>query len=415
MKYALIIAIIAASIGFGFDAYHTAHFGGVDLRNRVTAARVADELKQDPYTFKWNESLSDRYLDPADNTAIPVSRVTTPPTVLLFHNIISRLSYHAQRWIWFFFQWGCLLGSIYLLGKISLQPRVIWLTGLLFSLTEFWRLHVERGQIYILYVFLFTLSLYLYNTKKPRLTGGQAVSGPPVASLAHVSMSGLLFGYLISLRPPFVLGLLPFIFQKQYRFVSYAFIGLMASALITTIFIPYWGGYIHTTQFQTAMRSDPYTNFKPVGIPSAEGMDIHDFLGVPGSDASLQYIMRGAFNAWPTTQTLTTLLIIGIISLSLIYIRKEKQGDVFYWAILLVIFTDYFIPAPKWAYANVLWLIPFGLMLKENIPVIPVIIALLGLSIRAILLTIPPFSLLGDFIILISLFIYAIRRTYYQR
>ncbi|MDP3762560.1 MAG: hypothetical protein Q8Q97_00615, partial [bacterium] len=100
----LVIAVILGILGFVADLNFTRKYGGVDLRNRVVAARVATELNQDPYYFKWTSDYSDRFLDPADNAAVPTARVTVPPTALLFQSLISRLPYFAQRYIWFFFQ-----------------------------------------------------------------------------------------------------------------------------------------------------------------------------------------------------------------------------------------------------------------------------------------------------------------------
>ncbi len=406
----LTIAIAVGILGFIADLNFTRKYGGVDLRNRVTAARVAVELNQDPYFFKWNENYSDRFLDPADNAAIPVARVTVPPTALLFQSLISRLPYLAQRYIWFFFQWLSLLASIFLLTRLTASPaarKMIWILGLLFiSGAYFWRLHVERGQMYIFYVLLFALSLYTCRKF------GEEKKGQSVA--------GLILGYLASLRLPFLFVLLPFLIYKKFRLPSFAVLGFAASVLLTSLFLPpsLWVSFYNSASFQGTMRTEEGTNFRAIGADRAEGVELKNFLPVPGEDSSLQRIIRALSGRWLGNNALLALLL-GMMALAVIYLYKFKiprpeAGELFLAGIALVFLSEFFIPAPRWPYADVIWLIPLALIISSAVKIqklIPLLFVIFALAAAGLLFNvgfhlIPYLTLLGDFFILLSVFLF---------
>ncbi len=414
LDVALTVAWIIAILGFFTDVYNTHKFGGVDLRNRVVAARVTQELHQDPYYFKWNNGLSDHYLDPSDNILIPVSRVTVPPTVLLFHNLFSFLPYSFERWIWFIFQWICLLLSIYLLTRLTnseVTKKLIWILGFFFiSGSYFWRLHVERGQIYIFYTALFILSVYLYKkfieSEKNIKSASKLLAG-----------SGLILGYLISLRPTFIFALLPFFLYKKFKFVAISISGIIFSIILTSLFIPLplWQNYYHSIQFQGLMRISPDANFQSVGIDVAEGFNMRNFLDVPGEDSSLQRIIHGLFKTWPTSNQMLILLFLFFAGLTFYLLKTKKWGvaglELFFLGSIFSFFSEFFTPAPRWPYANVIWLIPLGLFLIES-EKISVKSAPLFLTYTLLLLAlfsnigfslIPHFMLLGDVALVLAL------------
>lgn len=393
----LAAAILVAAAGFWADIKHTAQYGGVDLRNRVTAARVANELRKDPYTYKWSPNDSDRYLDPADNITIPYARVTVPPTILLFHNLISGLPYRTERWIWFTFQWAALIASLALLGQTFKNNRtLIWALGLLsIAGSQFFRLHIERGQIYIWYVLLFSAAVYLYKRAEEKSF-----------------TSALILGYLISLRPPFLFALIPFVLAKKFKFVSLTATGMLASVLVTGIFFPFalWKSYYASTSFQGAMRANPETNFASLGIDVAEGMNIVQFLNVPGEDSSLQRIVHAVTNAWLGSGALAAALLMTIAILALmLYWRDPKTiadaNDLFLVGVAMTMLAELFIPAPRWPYADVIWLIPIALLTEKIIAAkrgalrtIIIGAALAGLVLNTGLHSIAKLTLLGEYL-----------------
>lgn len=394
-KIALFISIFIALAGFLTDFKNTQQYGGVDLRNRVVATRVASELDQDPYFFKWTADLSDRYLDPSDNASISIARVTVTPAVLALHSLLSFLPYETQRYLWFFIQWACLLGSILLLTKLTteIQTKIlIWILGLLaISGSMFWRLHTERGQMYIIYVFLFCLALYLYHRYQNKIA------------------SGLMLGYLASLRPTYFLVIIPFLIYKKFKFAS-----LIITAVIISVFLssllsstPLWKNYYQSMRAQGAMRMEENTNFKPISLDNAEGINLKKFLAVPGEDSSLQTIFRGLFNTWFSSTALFTFLLVCLAVLTYLLLKfKIPQINVpqlFFIAITPAFFSEFFIAAQRWPYADVIWLIPISLIiiLSKNITIsrltlLSYTLIILGLLSSVGFHLISRFTLVGD-------------------
>jgi hypothetical protein len=407
LKIALGISIIIAISGFFADFLHTQKFAGIDLRNRVIGARVLNELNEDPYFFKWSEGKSDRYLDPNDNVLAPFyTRLTITPAVLLFHSPISSLPYKTQQWLWFFLQWASLLGSIFLLAKILAKNKqsqiLIWILGLFaISGSMFWRLHAERGQIYIIYVLLFCLSLYLYNKYKK----GDFTSkiNPLLAG------SGLILGYLASLRPTYIFAIIPFLIYKKIKFASFVAVGLLASVIISTFIfrMPVWENYYNSMQQQAEMRLDDTQDSKTHDFSMAEGIDVRDFLSVVGEESSLQRMFRAAFDKWYPSEVFMLLLFI-FLSALIIFLHKHKtqkitSQELFFIGIAIVLFSEFFIPAPRWPYANVIWLIPLAFIISrlKDIKTTPLVvgsyvIALIGLLSNLGFYLIPRFTFFGD-------------------
>ncbi|MDO8499678.1 MAG: glycosyltransferase 87 family protein [bacterium] len=387
VRIAILISIFIALAGFIADFRYTKEYGGVDLRNRVVGTRVAVELKQDPYYYKWTPEQSDRYLDPSDNAAIPVTRLTVTPAVIQLYSVFSSLPYSQIRYLWFFVQWACLIGSIILLAKISgddIRARAyIWILGLVgISGSMFWRLHAERGQMYIIYVFLFCLALYWYKKYENKPT----VAAFPAALIG----SGLVLGYLISLRPTYVFSLIPILIYKKYKLASIITAGMLASVLLSSLIspVPLWKNYYESIQLQGAMRLDESINYRAYDTDIAEGINLKKFLPVPGEDSSLQTIFRGIFNTWFTSSSLFILLVIflGIISAGLAKFKIRQIGglELFFMASTLSFSSEFFIAASRWPYANVIWLIPLCIMLIEREKIISNTLVLTAYTLAAV-------------------------------
>jgi len=407
LRITLIASILVAVAGFLTDFNNTRKYGGIDLRDRVVGARVASELNRDPYFFKWTSDLSDRFLDPLDNRAIPLyTRLTVTPAVLSLHSLFSEIPYKAQRYFWFFIQWVSLLGSIYLLAKIlsdnSDNRALIWILGLLgISGSMFWRLHSERGQIYILYIFLFSFSFYLYD-KYQKKNNNRRFNSLFVAS-------ALIFGYLISLRPTFIFAIIPFLIYKKFKFASIIIAGMAASVLISSLLspAPLWKSYSRSIQLQTLLFSDETINYQPYDQNIADGLNLKNSLSVPGEDSSLFRIFRAVFNQWFSSQTLFILLLGFLIIISLIIYKYKipeiSSRQLFFLAIALSFFSEFFIAAPRWPYANVIWLIPLSIMIAEakkiavsRLVILADVIVFLGLIANLGFHLIPRFTFIGD-------------------
>jgi hypothetical protein len=191
-----VILGLALLLSFGADLYNTSLGGAIDLRNRITGVRLlAHDI--DPYHYKWHEPDPQPYCDPYNNPNLPISKTTATPALLLLHLPVAVLPYRLGQFLWFLVQWSLLLGTGWLWLRRCETSRQRWLVALFlagFTYTASWRLHAERGQAYVLLLFLF--ACWLTTTLDPK-------SG-------NRFWTGLLAGFLATLRPPFLL-LAPFL------------------------------------------------------------------------------------------------------------------------------------------------------------------------------------------------------------
>ncbi len=356
----LIFAIFLSITGFLTDISNTVKFGGVDLRNRVVGARLLID-KQNPYYYKWKEGDSTLFLDPRDNPDWEVNRVTVPPTVLMFHTSFSWLSYKIQRYLWLFLQWFLLLGSIFFFSKSSgskTKSKLIWICGLFFvGSSFFWRLHVERGQIYILYVFIIALSYWVYTKKKN-----------------HSEIwSGIIAGIAMSLRPPLIVLSFPMLIYKRINFIVGNIIGIIvgigSTFLIATsnTWLNYYTamkahGIIHFNLNYLSSFRYPYQNIEDVS-------NLWILADIPISDTSLQYLFTSVgLNL--TSNALLILLVLTIL-ISFIVIKKVRESimkfnAIFYYGIILVLHSEFFIPAARYSYNNIWWLLILSLTIINS-------------------------------------------------
>jgi len=273
--------------------------------------------------------------------------VTVPPTVLVFHASLSWLNYKVQRYIWLVFQWLLLLGSLLLFSQCTssqMKSKIIWISGLFFiGSSFFWRLHVERGQIYILYVFLIALAYWIYKKRNSEI------------------WSGIIAGITMSLRPPLIVLSLPMLIFKKFKFIMGNIIGFVIGIGTTFMFASpsVWYNYY------TAMKTHGIIHFN-LQYSSSFRYPYQDIEGItnlwilaeiPIFDTSLQYLVR-SIGIDLTSNMLLIMLIITLIISSLIIRRiiynRGTFNSIIFSGIVLVFVTDYFLPAARFSYNNVM-------------------------------------------------------------
>src|SRR5207253_9067412 len=94
------------------------------------------------------------WLDPVHEAK--VHRLTGPPPSLWLYAPIAPLPYAAQKLISYVAEWAALLASVCLLVRLipRQRHRVVFLLGaaLLLVVSDVWRLHLERGQVYVVHL-----------------------------------------------------------------------------------------------------------------------------------------------------------------------------------------------------------------------------------------------------------------------
>jgi len=358
----LVVAVIISAFAFIHTFKDTRRFGGVDLRGRVTGARLLIE-GLDPYYFRWNPTYSDRLLDPLDASNRKVSRVSVPPTVLLFHATFSWLHYSVQRIIWFFVQWVMLVLCLLMLSNSTtsqVKKKTIWLLGLFFfACSYFWRLHVERGQIYIVYTFFMLLAYWISQR-----------------SIKNRSIySGVILGLATALRPTIIFMVIPMVVYRRWRMVTATLIGLLSGIIssITLSGVSVWKSYV------SAMPMLGKTNLNLLHFVRRryasrykiiEGMNnLHKHLKFPADSSSLQTLFAKYFGLNISSGILLFSLIILLLIISSFLFRYRLKHIssrlLFLIGAQLVVISEYFMPPNRWPYTNVIWIIPLSLILLQ--------------------------------------------------
>ena len=347
----LIFAVFLSITGFFTDVSNTLKYGGVDLRNRVVGARL---LKKDldPYFYKWEKGDPVELLDPRDKVNSEVNMVTVPPSVLLLMSPIADVKYNIQRNIWFIAQWLLLLLSIFFFSRTSLDPsikKMIWIVSLFFiGSSFFWRLHVERGQIYILYVVLISLAYYLYNLE----------------NRYNQIWSGIVIGFAVVLRPPLILIPAMFLLYKNWKIILGSIIGafsiLGASLLVSglNVWISYFKamqihGLNHVQGIEQVMSHYPYQNIEGIA-------NLHGLANIPITDTSLQGFLKSIGVSVSGYILMLGFLVIFAIIIFFFWKRKIQlsTGMIFLAGTFLIFISDFFLAAARFSYNNVM-LLPF--------------------------------------------------------
>lgn len=212
--------------------YYSNRDGGTDLRNRVIGARLL-HYGESPYFYKWRPKDGEILLDPNDDPNRLVNGNTSTPAVLTLMYPFCQLRYPTIRFVWTLIQLLLAAASVYLMilrvPKIDrLYIAAMVLFGLLLS-SQF-LLHLERGQIIIFFVFLFSLMYYLYTSK---WNYGSFVSG-------------IIGGLLIYLRPFSIFVALVFIGKRKAKWIFGYGVGILLGLVIYVLpFQRAWSEYFH--------------------------------------------------------------------------------------------------------------------------------------------------------------------------
>jgi hypothetical protein len=335
---------LALLVSFGVDFANTAQGGAIDLRNRITGLRLL-EHGIDAYHYKWHDGDPEAYCDVYNNPKLPVSKTTATPALLMLHVPWAALPYRLAQFLWFFAQWLLLLGTGWLWLRACPTSRQRWLVALAvtgFTYTAAWRLHAERGQAYVLLAFLF--ACWLTATLDPKRGNGFVV--------------GCIAGFLIALRPPFVL-LVPFLAWHRRGQLVGAAVGLALGFGLPLLMNPAgWTDYFsamrtHSELYRNAIDPRPGPQSYP---PTVEGIPtdtLGNYVAIPYADFSVFALLRwlgfAPFPAAPVVLAVAMLLALWI-GLS----RKQPAEHLLPGLAAWFFLIDLFLPAYRDSYNDVL-------------------------------------------------------------
>lgn len=360
----LISAVLISIIGLNKDFKNTIEYGTVDLRDRIVGARLLIE-KQDPYFYHWKEGEPERFYNGWDNNSLPISRAQVTPAVLTFFSIFAGFSFKTIKIIWFLTQWSFLIGSIALLAnstKCWLKSRIIWIFSLIvISGSSFWRLHVERGQSYIFYIFLIALSYWIYNRN---FKGNHIVSG-------------FFIGLAITTRPTYILMCIPILIYKKFKIMLGIISGTIIGILIPFVYgnFSIWKSYFTMSNiFANSFINGP--NVLSSGIVPdrvVEGLsNLKTMAPMHVSDTSVISVFKYILKIDLTWNSLIILLllVLAIATIILIIFREGSNNIklIFLIGLVLSLIAAFFLPAPRYSYQNVIWLLLFAVLIDYADP-----------------------------------------------
>lgn len=346
---ALLVALVV-------DASNTQDYPGADFRPRVVGYRLL-ETHQNPYDFRWTPGVSDRYVDPYLPSGLALTRTTVTPTTLLLQAPLELLSYQSQRVTWLVVQWALLLVMV-ALGWRWLVGADRWVflavTVLLMAGAYFWRLHVERGQVYIVYAFAFAC-VYVFARRR---TGWGDLA------------AGIVLGIAIALRPPYALVLLPLALARRWVMVAAALGGAALAMAAPLAFRPsVWRDYAE------AMTAQGRQYLKYLGAPPSatswypsviEGRSYWSTKGFPTIDASVAKI-AGHFGIAVTPPMLDIGLVVAVAALTVAFWwagrgRRPRIEVLLLQGGVLVYVAEFFLAGTRYSYRDIM-LLPLFLLL----------------------------------------------------
>lgn len=196
---------VALLFSLAIDLHLTLKYGGVDLRDKVVGARSIVEGRS-LYFDPWRPGEPERFADPMVPPGAEMTRYTGTPFQALVMAPLGALSFRQARLVWLFVQYGLLLLAIILAHRAFAMPgrdTVIATTAIAFVLlaSTSWHLHVERGQVYVIFTFLIAA---LFSALAQNRMG----------------MAGVLCTLLVLFKPTYAVMLLPLVLRLTWRMAA---------------------------------------------------------------------------------------------------------------------------------------------------------------------------------------------------
>jgi hypothetical protein len=340
--------------------YYSVRTGGMDLRNRVVGSRLMYKGNS-PYFYKWNPADGERLLDPNDDRLRLANGNTVTPAVFIILYPFNSLEYPKIRLIWTTIQLVIMTIIIWMMLKRNernsrLQSTAVVIPGLLAS--NYWFMHVERGQIHIFYLFLF-VSMYFVYTAKWKYAE---------------FFSGFIGGLFIFFRPFAAMVFLGFLLNGNIKWIRGWVAGLIAGLLFFVIpFVPVWKDYFKAMEeygneclgkghHLPASNEVKY----PVLTEGAANLRKSESFKITNLPAAYGFVRHLNIEYTPAVSWLVCGII--LLILSLLFFKREKRRptiSLFLFAFLTYITAELFMLSWRNPYAIILWIFPLFLILQK--------------------------------------------------
>jgi hypothetical protein len=363
LRILVLAAVVPAVLSLLVSIRDIQRFGGTDLRARVVGARTI-LAGDDPYFRPVRSDELETLQDP-DRYARQFTRCTYPPSLLLFYLPLAPLPYGVQRVAHFVLEWGAMTGSIAIVALHMPAARHRWTMALVglafFAAAYFWRLHLERGQYYV-----FVLA---------SLSAGAAI----LVRRGDSHAAGVMFALAAAMRLTPALLVVP-LWLAGHRRTAVTMAGSGLVILIATLAMgpSLWGSFFRHVKLHEQAVIDPtfYQREKsqlPALPTTVENASFATMLDSHSANLTLQgfvlpRLTRFASIApeyWPLmAKGCAGAVIVAYLAMLLVSRQALRRADTatqITLALLPVLIVDFLLPI-RWNYADVLLLLPIGLL-----------------------------------------------------
>ncbi|WKZ65532.1 MAG: glycosyltransferase family 87 protein [Flavobacteriales bacterium] len=355
-RHLLLNLILGAALLFSLaiDFSLTRKYGGVDLRDKVVGARSLIAGRS-MYFSPWRPGEPERFADPMVPPGATMTRYTGTPFQSLVMAPLGALPFGAARLPWLVLQYALLLLTVVLArsafagtGWPGALVAGIVLVALLASTS--WRLHVERGQVYVIFAALIAGLFWSLAKARHLLTGALAAA-------------------LVLFKPTYAFLLLPLVLRVNARMLIGAVAMVGASAAVFAI-IPNgllaWSEYLEAMRIWSTMPglgAPPSTDPGAFAYPSLiEGLanlrEHHAMEFENGSIAAVLLAVVGlSLSGWLPWVAYGTVLLTGLLLLRRNAARASAEHLLLLgfiaWTVLMML-----LPTPRFDYQLVHWVAP---------------------------------------------------------
>jgi hypothetical protein len=356
--------------------YYSDISGGTDLRNRVVGARLMGK-GYSPYFYKSHTTDDERLLDPNDIPSRLVNGNTVTPAVLYAIYPLTYLHYPRIRLIWTILQLLAAIAIVCMMlrrykGSSPLTAAGIVVLGLFCS--DYWFMHVERGQMTVFYIFLFALAYYTYTAKWKYAE----------------FISGFIGGLFILFRPFAIFSVLGFLIHGKMKWIEGCITGMIAGMLIFVVPNPsYWKDYFKAMEEygneclgKGHIIKNATENIYPAVIEGARNLTEIQRFDISSMPSMYGYFVKLGINYTAFRSWLVCSLILLILCAVFFQLKKRSTpSQLFLFAFLAYITGELFLLNWRSPYNLIEWVFPLFLIVqyveKRSAPMILIFTALL--------------------------------------
>ncbi|MCB0810660.1 MAG: DUF2029 domain-containing protein [Flavobacteriales bacterium] len=361
-RYWHIAFLAVLLLGFLMDMHLARRYGGIDLRDKVLGSRSLLEGRS-PYFDPWEPGEPERFADPMVPVGASLTRFTGTPFQALVMIPLGLVPYDVARYGWAAASYLLLLIPLYQLARHFGSDHRWWafplVAGGMVACTS-WHLHVERGQVYVIYGALISWGFLLLHQRRDLLFGVLAAG-------------------LILFKPTYALLFVPLILHTTRRM----WLGGLAVALLSVAaFLALPNGLAPWMEYRDAMAewTRYATTAEPVSLdpdafvypPSIEGREdltsMHPMEFENSSAFALAQAFLGELPGW------TSSLLMGAWGLLLLILFRTKwrsmsRADLLLMGFILWLGCMLVLPVPRFDYQVVQWAGPLlYLLLLHRLP-----------------------------------------------